>query len=145
MEQEHRPSILSEPIHNLAKDTTTGRLVLLDNESGLLDAYALLYPSSTLGPPAQLEAARFRSMQRALLHTTCVFRRTTLQQLFGLYRAGDAVEVLEDFLTSSEPLYRQLVEEVGEGKMAGFREHFQERLEEVWGWLKECQEAGRGS
>merc|ERR1712080_593895 len=61
-----RPEVLSETIHNLAKSSQTDGLWLLDNESGLLDAYALLYPSPEKGLDAEREAIRFRAMQTDL-------------------------------------------------------------------------------
>ena len=43
-EKEGRPEILSETVHNLAKSRRTGAIWLIDNESGMIDAYDLLYP-----------------------------------------------------------------------------------------------------
>ena len=78
-EKEGQPEILSETVHNLAKSsqtgfyiisiitilimitssTSSGGLWLLDNESGLFDAYTLLFPSQEMGPAAQNEALRW--------------------------------------------------------------------------------------
>ena len=79
-EKEGQPEILSETVHNLAKSsqtgfyiisiitilimitssTSSGGLWLLDNESGLFDAYTLLFPSQEMGPAAQNEALRWQ-------------------------------------------------------------------------------------
>jgi len=139
-EKEERPEILSETVHNLAKSSQTGGLWLLDNESGLLDAYSLLFPSREMGPAAQKEALRFRAMQTDLLQTTCIFRRQTVDRVFNLYKAGDAAELLDAFVGKAEPLYRDLVQALPEIQQDAWREHFQERVEEVWTWMKQCQE-----
>jgi len=139
-EKEGQPKILSETVHNLAKSSQTGGLWLLDNESGLLDAYTLLYPSTDMGPAAENEAMRFRAMQTDLLQTTCIFRRQTVDRVFNLYKAGDAAELLDAFVSRAEPLYRDLVEALPRIQQDAWREHFQERVEEVWTWMKQCQE-----
>ena len=92
-----------------------------------------------MGPAAEREARRFRSMQRDLLQTTCIFRRQTVDRVFSLYKAGDAAGLLDSFVSRAEPLYRELLEGLPEQEEA-FRGHFQERLEEVWTWMKQCQE-----
>ena len=71
-------------MHNLAKNSVTGKLWLLDNESGMLDSYSLLYPRSNMGHMAEREGQRFRSMQRDLLQSTCIFRRQTVDRVFQL-------------------------------------------------------------
>ena len=78
-------------------------------------------------------------MQRDLLQTTCIFRRQTVDRVFSLYKAGDAASLLDTFVSRAEPLYRELLEGLPEQEEA-FRGHFQERLEEVWTWMKQCQE-----
>jgi len=139
-EKEGRPEILSETVHNLAKSSQTGGLWLLDNESGLFDAYTLLFPSQEMGPAAQNEALRFRAMQTDLLQTTCIFRRQTVDRVFNLYKAGDAAGLLDAFVSRAEPLYRELLEALPRTQQDAWRDHFQGRVEEVWTWMKQCQE-----
>jgi len=139
-EKEDQPEILSETVHNLAKSSQTGGLWLLDNESGLFDAYTLLFPSQEMGPAAQNEALRFRAMQTDLLQTTCIFRRQTVDRVFNLYKAGDAAGLLDAFLSRAEPLYRELLEALPRTQQDAWRENFQGRVEEVWTWMKQCQE-----
>jgi len=139
-EKEGQPEILSETVHNLAKSSQTGGLWLLDNESGLFDAYTLLFPSQEMGPAAQNEALRFRAMQTDLLQTTCIFRRQTVDRVFNLYKAGDAAGLLDAFLSRAEPLYRELLEALPRTQQDAWRENFQGRVEEVWTWMKQCQE-----
>lgn len=45
-EAEKKPSIIEEPIRNLRKSKNREKLWLIDNESGLLDAYDLMYRST---------------------------------------------------------------------------------------------------
>jgi len=139
-EKEDRPEVLSETIHNLVKSSQTGGLWLLDNESGLLDAYAVLYPSPEMGLDAEREAIRFRAMQTDLLQTTCIFRRQTVDRVFNLYKSGDGAALLDAFVSKAEPLYRDLLLGLSDIQQNAWRSHFQERVEEVWTWMKQCQE-----
>ena len=137
-EKEKRPEILSETVHNLAKSTRTGSLWLIDNESGMLDAYNLLYPQFE-DSEAKKEGNRFKNMQRDMLQTTCIFKRSTVDKIFGLYKNGDTVSLLNDFINRNEPFYGELLRSIP-GQDSAFRKHFQERVVEVWTWMKQCQE-----
>jgi len=137
-EKENRPEILSETVHNLAKSTRTGSLWLIDNESGMLDAYNLLYPQFE-DSEAKKEGNRFKNMQRDMLQTTCIFKRSTVDKIFGLYKNGDTVSLLNDFINRNEPFYGELLRSIP-GQDSAFRKHFQERVVEVWTWMKQCQE-----
>jgi len=141
-EKEGRPELLAETVHNLAKNSVTGKLWLLDNESGMLDSYSLLYPRSNMGHMAEREGQRFRSMQRDLLQSTCIFRRQTVDRVFQLYRAGDTAMLLNTFVGRKEPLYRELLAGLREQEQV-LREHLDERVGEVWEWMKQCQEGVR--
>jgi len=137
-EKENRPEILSETVHNLAKSTRTGSLWLIDNESGMLDSYNLLYPQFE-DSEAKKEGNRFKNMQRDMLQTTCIFKRSTVDKIFGLYKNGDTVSLLNDFINRNEPFYEELLRSIP-GQDSAFRKHFQERVVEVWTWMKQCQE-----
>jgi four-jointed box protein 1 len=61
------PAMMDSPAHNLARDSKTGLLVFLDNESGLLHGYRLL--------------DKYEMYHKSLLDSLCVFRRTTIDAL----------------------------------------------------------------
>jgi len=83
------PSMMEAPAHNLARDTTTGLLMFLDNESGLLHGYRLL--------------DKYESYHRTLLDVTCVFRRQTVEQIRELKRAGDVGTALRRAFRETHP------------------------------------------
>lgn len=61
------PAMMDSPAHNLARDSRTGLLVFLDNESGLLHGYRLL--------------DKYEIYHKSLLDSLCVFRRSTIDSL----------------------------------------------------------------
>jgi len=142
-EKENRPEILSETVHNVVRSTATGSLWMIDNESGLLDAYNLLYPQSA-DSWMKKEAARFLRMHKDMLQTLCVFRRSTVNKVFSLYKQGDAVSLLSQFVSRNEPYFKEMMGYL-QGQDKAWRKHFQERVEEVWTWMKQCQESVRYS
>lgn len=129
-EEEGRSEVLAGTVHNLVRNRATGGLWLLDNESGLVDGYTLLYGR---GDPAQ--ATRFAAFHRRLLRTMCVFRRTTVEAVLGLHAHHKPHELLVEFARKNEPLlpllpnplYHQL-----------FLSRLTERLQEVRAWVGEC-------
>ena len=142
-EREERPEILSETVHNLVRSTDTGSLWMIDNESGLLDAYNLLYPEAR-DSRSRREAARFQRMHSDMLQTLCVFRRSTVNKVFSLYKHGDAVTLLEDLVTKNEPVFKEMMGYLQiQDKDRAWRKHFHQRVEEVWTWMKQCQESAR--
>ena len=64
------PAMMDSPAHNLARDSKTGLLVFLDNESGLLHGYRLL--------------DKYETYHRSLLDSLCIFRRSTVESLLQL-------------------------------------------------------------
>jgi len=70
------PQMMDSPAHNLARDTRTGLLVFLDNESGLLHGYRLL--------------DKYEVYHKSLLDSLCVFRRSTVAALKSLQSKRDA-------------------------------------------------------
>ena len=66
--REDRASIMRENMRNLRQVWQTSRLVLLDNESGLLDSYALMYRGGAD------TGAQFIQFHLRMLHSICVFR-----------------------------------------------------------------------
>ena len=144
-EREKRPEILSETVHNLVKSSDTGSLWMIDNESGLLDAYNLLYPEpEDRDSRSRTEAVRFQRMHSDMLQTLCVFRRSTVNKVFSLYRQGDAVTLLEDLVTRNEPVFKEMIGFLHiQKKDRAWRKYFHQRVEEVWTWMKQCQESAR--
>ena len=141
-EKEDRPEILSETVHNLVKSSDTGSLWMIDNESGLLDAYNLLYPEER-DSRSSTKAARFQKMHTDTLQTLCVFRRSTVDKVFSLYKQGDmAVTLLEDLVTRNEPVFKEMILQI-QNKDRAWRKYFHLRIEEVWTWMKQCQERAR--
>ncbi|KAG0728500.1 Four-jointed box protein 1 [Chionoecetes opilio] len=84
-EGEGRPEVLAGTVHNLVRNRDTGALWLLDNESGLVDGYSLLYNG---GDPAQ--ASRFSAFHRHLLQSMCVIPETHRRGSPGPSRAPKA-------------------------------------------------------
>ena len=138
-DREHRPEMLSETVDNVVRSSRTGSLWMVDNETGLLDAYNLLYPDNT-DTAALKEGERLRRMQQVMLQTMCVFRRGTVKKVFSLYKHGDAVSLLTEFISRNEPYFQEMLGYL-QGQDKAWRKHFQERVEEVWTWMKQCQES----
>jgi len=69
------PAMMDSPAHNLARNTKTGLLVFLDNESGLLHGYRLL--------------DKYEVYHKSLLDALCVFRKPTIDALRRLQKRRD--------------------------------------------------------
>ena len=129
-EKEDRPAILKETIHNLARSTQTGSLWFIDNESSFLSAYSILYGESAARP------SKFLGFHKRMLETTCVFRRKTISRLFAMHKSADPAGLLLRFVGDNEPLFAGLPKIHAN---AAFSEHFPERLNQVWKWVRQCQ------
>ncbi|XP_015782988.1 extracellular serine/threonine protein kinase four-jointed-like [Tetranychus urticae] len=81
------PDMMDSPAHNLVKVKSTGLLLFLDNESGLLHGYRLL--------------RKYEPFHRKLLNGTCVFRRSTVEALEKLHRDGNLIQLLRHSLNKS--------------------------------------------
>ncbi|XP_037772848.1 extracellular serine/threonine protein kinase four-jointed-like [Penaeus monodon] len=132
-EKEGRPQILSGTIHNLVRSEATDALWLLDNESGLMDAYSLLYGASS--DPAQ--ASRFQGFHTRALRSMCLFRRSTMEAVLGLASHPEPHSLLVTFLRENEPLAGKLPDPLGNPL---FVRHFAERVREVHSWMVKCTE-----
>jgi four-jointed box protein 1 len=128
-EKEKKPSILRETIHNLALSEETGSLWLLDNESSFLDAYSLLYDGSQNG-------AKFQNFHSQMLQTMCIFRKKTVHRLFALQKSIDPAQLLLRFVSDNEPLFNELPK-IHPNSV--FRQHFSQRIDQVWDWIRQCQ------
>lgn len=74
------PAMMDSPAHNLARNTKTGLLVFLDNESGLLHGYRLL--------------DKYEAYHKSLLDALCVFRKPTVDALRRLQQRRDVGPLL---------------------------------------------------
>jgi four-jointed box protein 1 len=128
-DKEKRPAIMRETIHNLGLSTTTGSLWLIDNESAFLDAYSLLFGDDENGN-------RFIQFHEVMLRTMCIFRKRTVNRLFALHKSIEPANLLLKFISDNEPLFSELPKIYPNSV---FVEHFPERLEQVWQWIKQCQ------
>ncbi len=117
-------SLLKETVHNVGLSEETGSLWMLDNEA------AFLRDSD------DDDDSDLMSLHRRSLRSSCAFRRRTAERLFALRRSGDPARLLLRFAAESEPLLdvREL-----EASPA-FARRFAERVEEVWSWVRLCQE-----
>ncbi|XP_064490197.1 extracellular serine/threonine protein kinase four-jointed-like [Ornithodoros turicata] len=87
--QQWNPDMMKAPAHNLARQGTTGLLVFLDNESGLVHGYRLL--------------EKYESYHLSLLDALCVFRKSTADALEKLTREKDIGSRLLRAFNTSEP------------------------------------------
>lgn len=82
------PSMMDSPTHNLARDSRTGLLVFLDNESGLLHGYRLL--------------DKYEMYHKSLLDSLCVFRRSTVESLRLLQSKKNVGNLLRDMFETRD-------------------------------------------
>jgi four-jointed box protein 1 len=126
---------LRETIHNLAMSTTTGSLWLIDNESAFLDAYSLLYNDDD-DDDNNNNGNRFVRFHEIMLKSMCVFRKKTVNRIFALHKSVEPADLLLKFISDNEPLFSELPKIYPNSV---FVQHFPERLEQVWQWVKQCQ------
>jgi four-jointed box protein 1 len=81
--------MMDAPAHNLARQTATGLLVFLDNESGLLHGFRLL--------------DKYEPYHRKLLDSLCVFRRSTVENLDRLGKEDDLSALFSRLVAKSHP------------------------------------------
>ncbi|GIY01843.1 four-jointed box protein 1 [Caerostris extrusa] len=124
-DKEKKPSIMQETIHNLVRSKSDGALWLIDNESGLLDSYSLLY-----GPAGQ--DGRFLAFHQQMLKTNCLFRRSTVERVQWLHQTQQAGRILLDLVGQLEPLFTPIerVEEISK--------RLQDRIAEVNSHIRHC-------
>lgn len=82
------PAMMDSPAHNLARNTKTGLLVFLDNESGLLHGYRLL--------------DKYEAYHKSLLDSVCLFRRSTVESLRSLQKARNVGDQLRRMFESQD-------------------------------------------
>eukprot|EP00106_Octopus_bimaculoides_P004173 XP_014771615.1 PREDICTED: uncharacterized protein LOC106870138 [Octopus bimaculoides] len=127
--KEKRPSILQEHIRNLRKSPTSGKFWLIDNESGLLDAYDLLYRDKISGK-------NFVSFHQQMLKTMCIFQKSVADSLQTLKSLSAPHLKLEDFARYHEPLLNKIPKDY---TYSLFKSMFSKRLAEVSNWIEYCK------
>lgn len=126
-ELEGKPSVLQQGIRNLYRQVS-GKLWLVDNESSLLDGYDLLYRSTS--------ASRFTNYHVRILHSICMFSRSTVERLQRLADQARPVQVLIDLANESDPLFAKFSSILDKQL---FITYFDKRLNEVLFWVKQCE------
>ena len=127
-DRESKPSILQENIRNLRK-WQTGKLWLIDNESGLLDSYSLLYMLR------HHDDKRFVSFHEQMISTMCIFRNRTIAKISQLAAMDTPDKALVDYTTEQEPLFR-LLPLTKDYDL--FTKYFRTRLKRVLDWVRSC-------
>ncbi|XP_069134025.1 uncharacterized protein [Argopecten irradians] len=135
--KEKKPSIISENIRNLRKSIKTSKLWLIDNESGLLDAYDLMYHNGN-----GYGGEKFIKFHREMLQTFCIFPRTIVESLVKLNMMAQPEEVLLEFARKHEPLIDVFQKD---SIFRLFQMRFKERLSEVADWVKTCYSNNAGN
>ncbi|XP_033751381.1 uncharacterized protein LOC117335474 [Pecten maximus] len=128
--KEKKPSIISENIRNLRKSIKTSKLWLIDNESGLLDAYDLMYHNGN-----GYGGEKFIKFHRDMLQTFCIFPRTIVESLVRLSMMLQPEDVLLEFARKHEPLIDVFQKD---SIFRLFQTRFKERVSEVSNWVKTC-------
>ena len=127
-ERENNPKIMEEPIRNLRKSSQSGKLWLIDNESGLFDAYELLEPYH--------RNSRFTTFHSKMLKTMCIFQSSLVKALQILSSHSSPHKRLLSFSRSFEPLIEFLPKD---NLYTQFSEMFDKRLALVMEWIKQCK------
>jgi four-jointed box protein 1 len=114
-------AMMDSPAHNLERNSKTGNLVFLDNESGLFHSYRLL--------------GRYSNYHDELLRSLCVFRKKTAAVVSRLHKSRDIGAVLQTTFERGEPLARHL-------PRIPFNniQTLQSRIDAVYQQITHCQE-----
>lgn len=115
------PSMMEAPAHNLVKDSSTGLLVFLDNESGLLHGYRLL--------------DKYEQYHRMMLESLCVFRKSTVNAIKRLSREKNVGHLLKEMFYRSEPLLVDYLPMMPDKSI----KILQHRIERVFDQIKKCE------
>ncbi|XP_022338612.2 four-jointed box protein 1-like [Crassostrea virginica] len=126
--EEKKPSIITERIRNLFKSTKTNKLWLIDNESGLLDAYDLIYNNESGG-------AKFLKFHQQMLQTMCIFQKSTVTAIQRFLQEESPHIYLYNYAMSHDPVLRQVLPSY---KLKLIQSWFPKRLAEVYKWVNHC-------
>lgn len=132
-EKENNPHIIEESIRNLHKSSSDGKLWLIDNESGLLDAYDLLNPHDN--------NQRFQTFHNKMLQTMCIFQSSLVKALKRLDKSPYPHQRLLNYAQSMEPLLEN-ISSVKPYQL--FIKMFDKRLKTVIRWINHCEQLQKG-
>ncbi len=128
-DREKRPSVLTESVRNLRKVPETGKMWFIDNESGLFDAYELLYKGKEMG-------RKFIEFHKRMLQTLCLFRQNVVSSIQQMVAHMYPHKQLLSLAKSRDPLLSKLPD-TAEHKL--FKGYFHTRLKEVMSWINTCR------
>ena len=129
-DRSEKPEVIQENIRNLRKIWQTRKLWFIDNESGFLDAYDLMYHGRAQG-------RKFVDYHNQMLKTMCIFRRETMDRLYSLESEKYPADVLIRYTAVQDPLFDQLPRDNLEFKL--FHKYFHTRLKDVKEWMSTCE------
>ena len=113
------PNMMNTPAHNLER-TSGGRLIFLDNESGLFHGYRLL--------------DKYASYHRTLLDALCVFRNSTARAIERLHHSGSVGEELNKMFSQNEALFNQIPRLPQKNAKI-----LQQRISDVYDQIQKCK------
>ncbi|GFS17609.1 four-jointed box protein 1 [Elysia marginata] len=128
-ERENDPHILEESIRNLRPSDRGAKLWLLDNESGLLDAYTVLYLKSS-------RSDKFLAYHEAMLRTVCVFQRGVIRAVNNLHAETVPHRALLRYAAERDKMVDKIARDEG---FRLFKENIAQRLDNVVKWIKTCE------
>ncbi len=102
-DREHKAIVLSQSVWNLRKIGETGKMWFIDNESGLFDAYELLYKG-----PDQM-GKKFIKFHKRMLQSMCIFREDVLNSIEKLSAQKYLYTQLLNFAKSRDLSYQILL------------------------------------
>nr|KAI8760751.1 four-jointed box protein 1-like isoform X1 [Biomphalaria glabrata] len=103
-DKDKNPEILQEPIRNLRRSKYGGaKLWMVDNESGFLEAYDLMYGQLDNG-------RRFVKFHEQMLQTMCLFQKNVTSKLEELHKMTQPEEFLKNFAAGRDRLLLKIEE-----------------------------------
>lgn len=120
---------MHENIRNLRQVWQSGKLWLIDNESGFRDAYEMMFNGREAGH-------KFVEFHEHVLNSICVFRKKTVAKVAALAAESDPHLVLERFAAMHDPLYERL--KWSKNGYELFKYQFHKRLKRVVEWVRHC-------
>ena len=127
--REKKPSIMMESIRNLRRTSKDGKFWLIDNESGLLDGYDLLYKGGKSGD-------RFVHFHKEMLESICIFHEPIVTSIMKLAQYNHPDELLLQVTDNYEPLFKKIPQPYN---FKIFASNFHSRLKEVVEWIETCK------
>ncbi|XP_013407271.1 uncharacterized protein LOC106171460 [Lingula anatina] len=131
-DKESKPSIMHENIRNLRRIPKTNKFWLIDNESGLFDAYDLMYRGAKTDQ-------RFQQFHEQTLKLLCIFRRRIVENIFDLLKNPNPEQTLLQYAINHEPLFKKLSSTLTVKDNYIFLSRFKERVEDVATWINYCK------